>query len=579
MTHPDEDTLLDYAMGHLSDEQVREVQAHMLSCQDCSEIIYGHLDALVAFAELYEPVPSLPGWEEETRAWLFPPLREQAWSPQLQRRLRVLLHAAPLLGLQKWDALRDPSTRHYDAVALAMRVFDCIIEFTGLGRDADSATVARALEPLLHQMDLAAGVEPDASRHTQFSEALLGRLRNDEHARSPFKLEYTDFVGGRAVRRLLELRLVEEQFASDDHVVLKLSPEAVNLFMYSLDLEIEDAQAALEAVITSQLERGRFDEAAQAARDARFRSVQFEEKIEGILRETRRDVTRVDWREAVPKFLRESLDHIGARLKIEKHISDTARERLESLVTGSREAGRVALITELMDDCFDRHMRLHDLLLRAHSVFFAEQDRQAFIPRPAVKLPNLFADVLEPLLGAPRPQALEVLTGAEGAMFAPFGARAPAVFSLEDFVSWCLRPRQEAPRVSVMADAQTWFESVGDALRYPSEVREAAEHYLPGAPTRLSTLLVEASHAGESRAVLEHLSLSALQAFEWEQRAGLRAERAEAPFAEAGFYGDDLELHPTLPKEENSEPAHDRPVRRGALDPMGVAARGEPDAE
>ncbi len=314
------------------------------------EVVKTHLRALVALTQLHDPIPSPPDGRERLLRGLPSTPSPQAWQPQLTRRVQVLLHAHPLLKLRSWDALRDPNTRHYDAVTLAVQVLDGVTESTGLGVDADSGHVARTLKPLLQQMDALAGVEPEAERHDQFALSLLGRLRNDDEARRPFELEYTDFTNLPAVRRKLELRLVEERFVSDDRVALELSTEAVNLFLRALDLDLESEQAALEAVVQSQLDRGRFDEAAASARDAKFRSVQFENKIERILHETRRDVARVDWLEGVPKLLHEALRHLDGRLGVEKRIADSAHERLEQLVPGGHEAGRVALIAGLMDE-------------------------------------------------------------------------------------------------------------------------------------------------------------------------------------------------------------------------------------
>jgi len=462
------------------------------------------------------------------------------WQPQLTRRLRVLLHADPILGLRSWDTQRNLDTRHYDSITLTMRVLDHIIESMGLGVDADSNAAIRTLSPLMYQMDIAAGIEPNTQRHSEFASRLLDRLRQ------LFEVTYTDFEGTQAVVRKLELRLVEEHWASDEQIVLQLSPEAINLFLNALDLEIEDAQAALEAVIQSQLQRGRFDEAVASARDAKFRSIQFEDKIERILRETRRDIRRVDWRETMPRLLHEALSHIAERLRIENHIAESARQRLEHLV-GTPEATQVASIAELMDDCSGRHIRLHTMLMDARNVFFAEQDRQVFIPRPSAHLPNLFADVLEPLLASPKRVALMALEDrnipSNGAMAALLGLQNVKVFSLKVVISSLLRPRHEVVRPSVVDEEKNWFQGVPDTLYYSPEVQEVAHLYLSATPIRLSLLLERASDSGEERSVLEYLTLSTLQVFEGNLAMGLKAEPVGLQFTSGGFWGDDLELH------------------------------------
>jgi hypothetical protein len=461
--------------------------------------------------------------------------------PQLIRRLRVLLHAKPILELRTLNLVSDSDIFHYDSITLAMFLLDYIIESTGLGSDADSNATIDVLEPMMREMDIAANIEPNRGRHEQFVRKIIDRLRENSET------EYIDFDGTQAVRRKLEFRVIKERWASDERVVLELSAEAINLFLNALDLEIEDAQAALEAVIQSQLERGRFDEATASAKDARFRSLQFEDKIERRLRETRRDVAKVDWSEFMPKLLRETLVHVDGRLRIEKHIADVARERLDDLDLGSREASQVALIAELMDDCSDRHVRLHGKLIDARDVFFTEQSRQSFAPRRlTTHLPSLFTDVLEPLLSAHKLTALEMLENSddsfEGGMSPLFGARKPEVFSLKGLVSWLLRPHRADVETSVYEEQEIWSPPMPDALRYPPEIEQAAQYYINHLPMRLSALLENAASAGENQAVLEHLCLNALLAFDSDSTNGLNTEPMGLPFAQNGFWGDDVEL-------------------------------------
>jgi hypothetical protein len=533
--HPPEELLINYAEGRLSEMQKHDIEIHLTSCAECLELVNSRLQTQLAFARLHRASHATSPQE------LLPTSNnlEIHWQPQLTKRLRVLLHTTPLLQLRDWDALRNPETRHYDSIALAMRVLDHIVDSMGLGVDADNETVVRTLQPLLYQMDLAAQIEPPPKRHIEFANSLLGRLRNDADARRPFKLEYPDFANNQMIQRQLELHLVEERFASDERIVLQLSSEAINLFLGALDLEIEDAQAATEAVIQSQLERGRFNEAAQAARDARLRSVQFEEKIKRKLHETKRDISRVDWRESVPRLLKEALQHIKTRLKVEEHIANTARERLELLELGSHEAEQVAHIAGIVDDCFERHVRLHGVLIDARGIFFSEQERQAFVPRPTVHLPNLFTDVLEPLLESPKEVARDVL---EETVSLLLGTHTPGVFSLSGLITGLLRPRRENLQLTLPSEEETWFSEQADKVHYPSELRQAAQPYLANLPTRLSKVLEKATQTDVSQELLEYLALTTLHAFEHTSEATLQAQNIGEKFEQSGFYGDDLEL-------------------------------------
>jgi hypothetical protein len=75
------------------------------------------------------------------------------WPPALTQRFRVLLHALPLFQARINDPMRDPENRHYDSMALAMKVLDLIIENTGLGSEIDRDGVVTALRPILQAID------------------------------------------------------------------------------------------------------------------------------------------------------------------------------------------------------------------------------------------------------------------------------------------------------------------------------------------------------------------------------------------------------------------------------------------
>ncbi|WP_221089706.1 zf-HC2 domain-containing protein [Deinococcus aquaedulcis] len=553
MNHPDRAKLLAYAAGRLPEAEAKGMEAHLETCADCAGVVDTHLDEVVALGRALGPAPVPVEWEDRLmRQVPRPEPRKVTWPPALAKRSRVLLALEPLLALREWDARRDEGTRHYDTIALTLRAFDLIVESSGFGAEVNEETVIRELLPLLHQMDLAAGVPPDRGQHAAFATRLLSRLRNDEEARRPFRATYTDFDQGRPVIREVAFHLLEEQFIDDERFALRLSVEATNLFLSALDFEIEDAQAALEGVIQSQIERGRFEEAVQFARDARARSVQLQEKFDRLLRETRRDMRQVDWRTDMPRLLGEGLSHLQGRLRVEQEVIQTARERLEHLSPGSPEAQQVARIAALIDECFLRHTHLHHVLLGAREVFFTEQDRQAFAPRPRTHLPDLFREVLEPLLAAPRDQALAALEGEQGRPDLPsradairaalLPAQAPESLSLSDLTSWLLRPKRTLPATSSEASELVWEAALPDPLHYPPEVQASGEPYLQRGAARLSQVLCWAAQDAQPAPVLEYLGLRALQAFENDRPSLLRAEQTGTQFEAAGFYGHDLDL-------------------------------------
>ena len=102
----------------------------------------------------------------------------------------------------------------------------------------------------------------------------------------------------------------------------------------------------------SQLARGRLDLALQTAREAQIRSLQYEEKVGALIRQTHRDIGRVDWRHEVPALLTEARRHVEERLEAERQLRETAQENLERLA-GSDEAAALRRICGMLDDCFE----------------------------------------------------------------------------------------------------------------------------------------------------------------------------------------------------------------------------------
>lgn len=471
----------------------------------------------------------------------------ERWPTDLTRRLRVLLHTSPLADLRRSDATRDPELRHYDGLALALRVLDIVIDRLGLEAEADREVVTRVLEPVLTAMDAAAGVSPLPEHHERMLDKLLGGLRNDGDARRPFREEYTAFnVEGEAQRHALEFRLLFDAFHPSGRTVLRPSAEACNLYLRLLDLDVEDAQAAAEAVVDSQLARGRFEEAVHSARQARIQSVRFRDKVLQILRDTRRDVDRVDWKVEVPRILNDSLAHLERRVAVERGILGAAGERLEIMPeeeAGSRRA--VVQVADLTRDCLLRHAELHEHLIGARTVFLDAQARQAFAPKPSRPLPDLADDVLEPILRMSVTRAAPLLDRG----FPLFvGPRTPVLTSLESLVTWMLQPRRPQPRNEIEVEPVDATALDAELRRYSPEVRAEATSRLNAVDDiKLSDLLSEARASGASNAVLEVIALLALQGFATEDRdtAHVAAEAiGGARLEEPMFYGDDLLVSP-----------------------------------
>lgn len=469
----------------------------------------------------------------------------EIWPAELTHRLRVMLHTAPLDTLRRGDSMRDAPLRHYDGMALALRVLDAVIDRLGLEEEADRESLTRALAPVLSAMDTLAGMDPNTRRHDGMVEKVLGALRNDGDARRPFREEYTALGdGAEATRHAMEFRLLFDAFHPSGKTVIRPSNEACNLYLRLLDLDIEDAQSAAEAVVESQLARGRFDEAVHSARQARIQSVRFREKVMTKLRETRRDVDRIDWREEVPRMLDDARTHLKRRLSVERGILDVADERLDTLPDEDEEGRQaVARVHALVKDCQNCHTELHGQLMGARNVFLDAQAQQSFSPRPSRPLPNLPEDVLEPVLGLPLGasvplvgQGLSMLTGAQPPI---------ALLDYPALVSWMIQPRRARPRKDIPVVPVDPSMVDAELLRYPAEIRAEAAELLGGMrlPARLSEAMQVARDQGAGRRTLEVLTLLVLQGYASEDRAaaGVASDRADgARLEDPDFHGDDL---------------------------------------
>jgi hypothetical protein len=454
----------------------------------------------------------------------------------------VLLHTLPLDALHRSDALRDPELRHYDGLALGLATMDLIVDHMGLDIDVDRARVANHLEPVLDEMDRIASKWPDSERHAAMVDRVIGALRNDEERRRPFAATYLDLDDGKLVRRLREFRLVYDQFHPDGGTVLRLSNEAVNLFLGALELPIEDAQAAAEAIVQSQLARGRLDEALDSAHGAHLQSIRYKAKLERVLRDTRRDVTSLDWRVEVPRLLDEALAHVSTRLLVEQTIVNTATERLDLLEEGDTRGAIVAKIGALARECILLHTALQGPLMRARNVFLDEQARQRFVAPPLTARPELLRDVLEPVCAMRTRDALEV---AEALQPSFYGAHPPPVLSLRALLAWQLRPRREVTTApNAIADLDLAERGL-DPTRFPDEIR-ARVHELLGKltePRRLSELLEALREQGEPDATVDALALAVSEAFAEENAHSV--ERIGSRFETAGWFGDELLISPT----------------------------------
>ena len=427
----------------------------------------------------------------------------ERWEHTLTRRLRSLVRTAPLHRVEASKANRVRDLGPHDLRGLALRVIDSAIEHMGLGYGARRTDLYDALTPLL------TAAEPglSAADITEISDVVIDSLLNEPNRRLAFDEPYLSYEPDGAIRRSVSFHLLREEEADDDSIVLKATTEAINLYAGMLDINVEDAQTAAEAVLKAQLARGAIGAAVATARQARLRSIEYAETIRDTLRRARRDVSQVDPKQMLGT-IGAARQHLGERIEVERGLLDTVRERVPEADAG--DAAALVQLNDALVDCRQRHLRLHQDLIGANETWLSEQERQRFRRARASALPDLEKDVLQILVAEPR-RVVEPLVDA---LLLPLHAPAPpAVFAFSALVDALLAPRRAAGDVPLPQTDERLEDIQAIEARFDEAHRVRVATILAGSGT-LGQLLTASRAAGDPAPVRRLLVLRALWAWD-----------------------------------------------------------------
>ncbi len=460
----------------------------------------------------------------------------ETWQEALNRRHRTMLRMLPFERLESTKALRGDDLTDHDLRAMALRTMDLVIEAMGLGYGATHVEVVDALAPLVR------AAEPQASeqRVAVVARVVLDGLLNERDRRQAFREEYGWFEDERMTRRVLSFHLLRERQRPDGSIILVATTEGINVYAGMLDYEVEDAQAAEEAILQAQVKRGRIDAAVATAKRARIRSIEYEQKLLGVLDTVRRDVAQVDWVQDVLSTLADARAHLEEREHVERQIVDALEARFLDETDGPQALQLRDLITTL-EECLQRHLRLLRRLITANGQYLAEQERQVFRPRALSALPDLEADVLMPAMKLPTHRVAALAEPMLAMLQAPVRPR-PMVLDL--LVNALLAPRREVIEPPPLEGPQ--LERVPfQEFRFPEQLRVSINALLVAADSgeRLSGLLATAREQGADLLGLQYLVLRVLQAFDDDDEASpdlFRSVDAGTPLTDASFTGRDL---------------------------------------
>ena len=449
----------------------------------------------------------------------------------LTRRVRALVRTAPLHAMEAHKNNRSIDLQRHDLRLLALAAIEAVVERMGFGYGASRDEVRERLLPLLSLME--PGIALEAA--DRVVELVLEELLNSGNRRLAFEVPYVSLEGGQGVARAVRFHLLREEETEDGEIVLKATTEAINLYAGMLEVDVEDAQIAEEAILRAQIQRGALQQAEATARQARLRSIEYAETIRQSLRLAKRDISQVRASQFLA-VLERARTHLDGRLQEERRTVEAVRHRISQ---GGGEARAWVALRELLEECESRHTRLLEDVLNADSSWLAEQEQQRFKRRRNSHLPGPDREVLQPMLVARQgdlaPHVDEVLRLLHGPV-------PPPVLSLQSLIRDLMQPRRSTEAAPDRPPVV--LELISEAQpRFPAAAQAAVQGHLAAcrAGGTLSGRLAASRASGEGVEVRRLLVLVMLQA--WDTGLPVQVRRAGA-LDDPEYAGDDLAIVP-----------------------------------
>jgi hypothetical protein len=424
----------------------------------------------------------------------------------LTRRLKALACTVPLHDLDHHKAkLERIDASTYQMAEIAMHTIDQVT----IAMDFDTGAAHDVVQERVLPFVAAQAPDRESDEHRRVTRWVLEKLINVGTVDRVFRHVYGEIDADGDYQRLtFDFKLVREVPGAHGEIYLRATDEAINVLVGALDTDVESAQVAAEVKLDNLINRGQLADARVAAEQARYRTVQYGERLRHKLDATRRDVRVVDWQHELPDMLDKALDHIEERFKVEhailRNITD-ARDESDD----PDHKRRAAELVDIVSDCIRRHTQLQSRLQSARAVFREEQDRQQFSGPPQRAALDLHGQLLRPMLDLPITDAVSPL---EQFFRAASGVTSPDTLALPSLVSTLLRPvtdrdRTAGPVIVPVVDV------VPDNRRFTDEHRRMSDVLLDltGEVRTLSAVLRDAADFDEDLPAL--IALRATNAY------------------------------------------------------------------
>ncbi len=457
----------------------------------------------------------------------------------LFRQMRTLL-ATNVLNKLNENKHHNPSWQPYDFRILQLRAIRLVVDNQGL-LDGGIHT-AELVEKL---SDWAGVMAPDRDpvEHEDVARDVVNWLLGDETS-DPFNPAHIvyDAAGVPAWQSDYHVDILRSVQNPRGEIVLRASPEAINLILHVLGDDIADAQRAEERLLNDYIVRGRFDLAIGQARRALLRSKQYAEEIRGLLAQAQQDISQVDLPATREKYDK-ALTHIRERLDDEDEMACLIEKKEREAPSIKRLESSIVEVRRLIRQCYDGHTTLHGLLLKVGPALRREQEHQLFASSVSLRIG--MRDILLRMLKDP----LFDLSAKDGFFRAVVGPVAPPIMEIWQLADDLIAAGKEITPVVSEFEEPDLVDS-GPITRFPPEAVLAARKTLASslaAPRRLSELLRSARdftpECPELAAELTRLLV--LQEYAPERRdgeevSGLLADFDDQVLQDPAYYGDDL---------------------------------------
>lgn len=278
-------------------------------------------------------------------------------------RWRALVLTDPVAKLVRSAAHAGIDDDTYDLRQLALAAIDVAVASMGFAREATLDEVLDALAGIAARMQPA---EEHPTEWRNVAQMVLKGLLNDAHEQRRFSCTFADLTDPAAVHwdtysfGLLSLRDTEYG------PVLVASDQAVLLYLGGLDVDIEDADAALAHVLQRQLDDHRFGAAVGTAAQAERTSVAMSAMLTDLLDATSRDVRSHDWLVDVPERLTRARRHVETHIGEDEHFLEHVQAGLDADASADVRAASGQIV---------------DLLRRAQQVHLDLERRRPPEPR------------------------------------------------------------------------------------------------------------------------------------------------------------------------------------------------------